>query len=231
MAFHGLGRDADARRWLEEVNRQARQTVQPREGENPRPGTCNFIWRSFAERPRNSSREADNEFVTTFHRRHDCSRTGATNLRKHTRAASIVIAAHNEGDLLWKTVQACQETITELEYEIVVVDDASVDDSAEAIRRRHEDVKLIVSPSRTGTSAAKDLAVRSSRGDVLVFLDAHCKPEPGAIERLVQDVERWHETAIVSPRIAGLDPLRWENHASPGCNGFWVDLSGFTPAG
>ena len=90
-----------------------------------------------------------------------------------------------------------------------------------------EDVKLIVTPDRTGTSATKDLAARSSRGDVLVFLDAHCKPEPGAIERLVQDVERWNETAIVSPRILGLDPLRWENHASPGCNGFWVDLEWF----
>ena len=38
MAYHGLGRDADARRWLEEVNRQGRQTVQPREEKIPALG-------------------------------------------------------------------------------------------------------------------------------------------------------------------------------------------------
>ena len=92
-------------------------------------------------------------------------------------------------------------------------------------------MKLIVSPSRTGTSAAKDLAPHWSRGDVLGFLDAHSKPEPGAIERLVQDVERWTKRRSSLPGLPDLILFRWENHASPGCNGFWVDHEWFTPAG
>ncbi len=38
---------------------------------------------------------------------------------------SIIIAAHNEGASLWKTVQTCVETCAGLDYEIVVADDAS----------------------------------------------------------------------------------------------------------
>src|SRR5262245_43337487 len=46
----------------------------------------------------------------------------------HVMRASIVIAALNEGDLLWKTVKSCRETAGHLkDCEIVVADDASTD--------------------------------------------------------------------------------------------------------
>jgi GT2 family glycosyltransferase len=141
--------------------------------------------------------------------------------------ASIAIASHNEGELLWKTVRSCKETLAGLECEIVVVDDASEDDTVAQLRRHESDVQLIVSPERQGVSPAKDLAARSSCGDVIVFLDAHCKPELGAIARLVQDVENWDGQAIISPRIDPLDPVRWENQPNPSCSGFWLDLEWF----
>ena len=47
--------------------------------------------------------------------------------------ASIVIASFNEGDLLWKTVRSCVETVADLDCEIVVVDDASDDHTARGI--------------------------------------------------------------------------------------------------
>ena len=49
--------------------------------------------------------------------------------------ASIVIAAHNEGDLLWRTVRSCIESTAGFGYEIVVADDASTDGSLETMRR------------------------------------------------------------------------------------------------
>ena len=36
---------------------------------------------------------------------------------------SLIIAAHNEGPALWKTVASCVETCAGLDYEIVVADD------------------------------------------------------------------------------------------------------------
>jgi glycosyltransferase involved in cell wall biosynthesis len=152
---------------------------------------------------------------------------GITIKRTNDMRASIVIASHNEGELLWKTVRTCRETIGDLECEIVVVDDASEDNTVEELLSRDRDVKVIVSPERRGVSAAKDLAARSSRGDVLVFLDAHCKPEPGAIARLVEDAESWQGKATISPRIDPLDTVRWENQADSSCSGFWLDLEWF----
>jgi glycosyltransferase involved in cell wall biosynthesis len=45
--------------------------------------------------------------------------------------ASLLIAAHNEGESLGKTIRSCIDAANGLEYEIVVADDASTDDSVE----------------------------------------------------------------------------------------------------
>src|SRR5262245_54879769 len=125
--------------------------------------------------------------------------------------ASIAIAAHNERDLLEKTVASCLEACQGLDCEIVIVDDASQDDSVALVRKQFGDLRIVSLPERAGPARAKDLAARSSRGDVIIFLDAHCKPEPHALERMIRDVEDWGGKAIVAPRIVPLDPIRWES--------------------
>ena len=49
--------------------------------------------------------------------------------------STIVIAAHNEGTLLGKTVDSVKQTLGSLEAEIVVVDDASTDGSVQEVQR------------------------------------------------------------------------------------------------
>lgn len=112
---------------------------------------------------------------------------------------SLVIAAHNEGALLWKTVASCIETCSGLDYEIVVVDDASFDDSLIELQHRFPNVRILSLPERLGASPAKALGAQESRGEVLVFLDGHCKPEGNAIERLVEGVEQLQGQAILTP--------------------------------
>ena len=140
---------------------------------------------------------------------------------------SVVIASHNEGDQLWQTVGSCLETTRELDCEIVVADDASTDGCVEEMQRRFPDVRVVRFPERRGVSPTKDLAARSSRGEILIFLDAHCKPEPGAIPRLVSDIDQWGERSIVSPLVVPIEPSRWKCDLSYAGYGYWVDLRSF----
>ena len=141
--------------------------------------------------------------------------------------ASIVIAAHNEGDLLGKTVASCFEANDSIDFEIVVADDASNDGSIPELGKRFREIRVVANTERRGCSATKDLGARSSRGDVIVFLDGHCKPEPGALGRLVSAVESWAGNAIVSPCIPDLDPDTWESNISLAGKGYWLDLEWF----
>jgi len=140
---------------------------------------------------------------------------------------SIVIAAHNEGESLWKTIGACVETAAGLDHEIIVADDASSDGSIEETQRRFPRVRVVRHDQRQGASPAKDLGARQAHGEVLVFLDGHANPEPGAIRRLVEDVEHLKGRAIVTPTVAALDTRRWRNTRSQVGHGYFLDLERF----
>ena len=78
-------------------------------------------------------------------------------------------------------------------------------------------------PERRGASPTKDLGAQHARGDVFIFLDGHCCPEPGAIARLVDDVLHLGGRAIVTPTIAALDVRRWLNSASQVGHGYFLN--------
>jgi glycosyltransferase involved in cell wall biosynthesis len=141
--------------------------------------------------------------------------------------ASIIIPTCDEGANLGKTVQSCLETTPNLDVEVIVADDASTDGSPEEVKRRFPKVRLARHAARRGVSQTKDFGARWARGDLLVFLDAHCKPEPGAVERLVADVEELGGEAVVSPAIANLDVASWKIDPDQVGHGYAVSLETF----
>ena len=141
--------------------------------------------------------------------------------------ASIIIASHQEGDLLYKTVDSCVETCAGLDCEIIVSDDASTDGSIDRVAKHWPQVRVIRHETRQGASPAKASGASSARGDVLVFLDGHTKPEQDAIRRLIEGVEALEGQAILTPAVPSLDTARWRNLESPVGHGYYLDLQTF----
>jgi GT2 family glycosyltransferase len=125
--------------------------------------------------------------------------------------ATVVITAHNEGKLLAKTVASCLEAVAGMDCEILVANDASKDGSVEETLSRFPAIRAVSHRRRRGCATTKDLGARHARGDVLVFLDGHAKPERYGIVRLVRGVEEVSGDAVITPRIPALDVERWEN--------------------
>lgn len=118
---------------------------------------------------------------------------------------SVVIPALNEGPLLRQTIAAARDDLRHCAYEIVVVDDASTDGcAAEPLACD----TLITNAARLGVSPAKAAGADAARGDVLIFLDGHCRPTPGALPGLADLARRSY--AVVAPRLAGLDESTFE---------------------
>ena len=142
---------------------------------------------------------------------------------------SIIVASHNEGESLCRTVESVLESCSGSDIEIIVADDASDDGAIEVLRWRYPDVRLYRNDERLGASPTKDFGGRHAVGETLVFLDAHCKPEADAIQLLISAVEAAGGRHIVMPRIASLDSVQWITRTSEIGTGYTIDLDDLNP--
>jgi GT2 family glycosyltransferase len=141
--------------------------------------------------------------------------------------ASVIVGAHNEGERLWKTVDSIFDSSPRLDFELIVANDASSDDSINEAQHRFPRIIIVSHKKREGVAATRVLAAGHARGDVLIFLDGHTRPEPGSLERLVQDVEASGGNAVITPQIVGLDEGTWQVLPHQTGNGYAMDLETF----
>jgi succinoglycan biosynthesis protein ExoA len=90
-------------------------------------------------------------------------------------------------------------------FEILVVDRASADGTADLVRRRyaqnHCAIRLIASGSRRA-SIARNLGIRAARGEVLVFIDGHCAvPSRNLLEDTAAILSRTGAACLCRPHL------------------------------
>jgi glycosyltransferase involved in cell wall biosynthesis len=91
----------------------------------------------------------------------------------HPLMISFIIPAYNEESLIGQTIDRLQlsanDSLGGQAHEIIVVDDASTDDTA-AIAREHG--ARVITVHRRQIAAARNAGAREARGDVFIFVDA-----------------------------------------------------------
>jgi glycosyltransferase involved in cell wall biosynthesis len=84
---------------------------------------------------------------------------------------SVIIPNHNGGATIGECLKAAFESDFE-SFEVIVVDDASSDDSLKIIKETP--AKLIELKEHAGVSVARNTGARNADGDILLFIDADC---------------------------------------------------------
>jgi GT2 family glycosyltransferase len=112
----------------------------------------------------------------------------------------VVIVNYNGGELLLRSVAALRrQTFTD--YRLVVVDNASIDDSIARLRQAHPDVEVLDAGANLGFAAANNLAVRRSPGARwIALLNPDAFPEPGWLHALVDAARRLPHAAAFASR-------------------------------
>jgi GT2 family glycosyltransferase len=95
----------------------------------------------------------------------------------------------------WHDTLACVGSLRELRYDnfnIVVVDNGSTNDSAERIRKLAPDCNLVISERNLGFGGGNNIAIRqalAAGADFIWLLNNDTRPEPQALAKLVECAE------------------------------------------
>ena len=89
--------------------------------------------------------------------------------------------------------------------ELVVVDNASTDGSADAVRARHAEALVIANAENLGFARACNQGWRASRAAHVLFLNPDAEVTPGAVETLVALLEARPAVGAAGPRTLGSD--------------------------
>jgi hypothetical protein len=115
-------------------------------------------------------------------------------------ALTIVIVSYNaQGDLA-RCLDSLLAAAPVIDHEIVVVDNASTDGSAEAASAT-PGVHLIALPANLGFAAANNAAIRATEGELILLLNSDTIVPPGAVDGLVAALRASPDAAAAGPRL------------------------------
>jgi dolichyl-phosphate beta-glucosyltransferase len=130
---------------------------------------------------------------------------------------SVVVPAYGEADRIGETVRRLGEALADVReaggYEVVVVDDGSMDGTADAALAGGAD-QVVVQPRNRGKGAAVRAGVMAARGRTVAFTDADLAYAPDQVRRVLAAIEDGWDVAIGDRRhpdsrtLAPAPPLR-----------------------
>ena len=115
--------------------------------------------------------------------------------------ASIIIPVFNKLDLTRQCLTTLASATTMPEYEVIVVDNASTDGTAEFLAELGGDVQVIRNPENYGFAVASNQGAKAARGEFLLFLNNDTIPTEGWLNALVDEVERHPDVAVVGSKL------------------------------
>lgn len=101
---------------------------------------------------------------------------------------TIMVPAHNEEIVIEKTIEYLMNQLNYSNYEVLVIDDGSTDDTPNILRRlaeKYDNLRVIRVEKNKGKAHAFDIGVAFTKGELILSNDADTVPEPDALNYYV----------------------------------------------
>ncbi len=128
---------------------------------------------------------------------------------------SVVIVNYNGRGLIGRSIECLLKQTFE-NYEIIVVDNASRDDSVAFIREKFPSVKVVEHPVNAGFSGGNLAGLKEAKGDFIALLNNDAFPEPNWLSHLWSGMDSNDRIGICASKliIEGTDLI---DSAGDGC--------------
>jgi GT2 family glycosyltransferase len=136
---------------------------------------------------------------------------------------SIVIVSYNVKDFLSACLHSIQNNFAE--YEIIVVDNNSVDGTIEMVKKEFPSVKIIANKENTGFSGANNQGIEIAQSENIFLLNPDTVIINNALTKLLERLKQNNQLAIIGPRLLNSDmTLQFSCWRFPGIFKIFLEL-------
>ncbi|MEW6295835.1 MAG: glycosyltransferase family 2 protein [Candidatus Diapherotrites archaeon] len=118
---------------------------------------------------------------------------------------SIIIPNYNTKGYLEKCLNSIKKNAPSCSHEVIVVDDASRDNSVEMIKKKFREVKLITNEKNLGFSKSLNKGIKESKGSFVLFLNSDALLLPHSINGMISALKCNSKAGIAGCRLLNKD--------------------------
>lgn len=118
---------------------------------------------------------------------------------------TIIIVTYNSKDFIRKCLDSIYKSITKHEFEIIIVDNKSSDNTVDIVYREYKNVHMIRNNKNYGFAVANNIAIERARGEHILVLNPDTIIEGDAIDIMADYLEKHTEAGCVGAKLLNFD--------------------------
>jgi GT2 family glycosyltransferase len=122
-------------------------------------------------------------------------------MQKEQPLISIIILNYNSGELLLDCVESVFSSNYQ-NFEVIVVDNASTDNSHKICKKNFKKIKLIENVENLGYCEGNNIGIRNAKGDYIVILNPDTRVEPDWLEKFLDAIKKYGDGLFQGKNVA-----------------------------
>ena len=118
---------------------------------------------------------------------------------------SIIIVNWNSANFLHECLRSIYSQVHDVEFEVIIVDNASFDGSAELVKREFPRATFLQAQENLGFGKANNLGFTRSSGDLVLFLNPDTEVQGATIQTMVSHLRSLPNAAAMGCRLLNSD--------------------------
>lgn len=135
---------------------------------------------------------------------------------------SVIIVSWNIRDILDEALASIKQQTTGVQYEVIVVDNASHDGTVEMIQQKHPDVICIANKENRGFGAANNQGAAIAHGKVFAFINGDMRFESNILATALEVLQKQEKVGVLGFHLSFADGSHQDSVR--GYPGIWDQL-------